>query len=255
MANRASSDNRARGLILAAGRGTRFAGEPGSVFPKVMRPLLGRPMVNYVLDALRGAGVEDITVVVGCAGDQVTQALGEDYSFVIQPEQNGSGDAARWARDRFRGVTGALVVMCGDSPLFCSQTIREMIRIHSDLAASVTLASALLEDPTGYGRILRGREGAIEGVVEQKCATPVQRAIREVNGGAYVFDTRWLFDNVDLMAENAGGEYNLTDMVRVAVEQGRTVASVGCKSEEIGGVNTPSELQDAETILRRREAR
>ncbi len=241
-----------RGLVLAAGRGTRFRGDSGTQVPKVLQPVLGKPIIGYVLDALREAGVSETAIVVGFAADQVRSQLGETYAYAVQPELRGSGHAVGYARAIFEGAEGSVVVMCGDSPLFLPRTIRAMASRHRQTDAAVTLAAARLEDAKGYGRILRDNKGNITRIVEEKCATEEQRAIKEVNGGAYVFDVRWLFDNIDSIAENEAGEYNLTDVVRIAVEQGREVSWVECDAREIGGVNTPEELAAAEAILARR---
>ena len=238
------------GLVLAAGKGTRFASETGQSFPKVLRPVLGRPMVAYVLDALRGAGIEEITLVVGFGADEVVREVGPSVSYVLQPEQKGSGHAVACVRDAFRDFDGGLIVMCGDSPLFTAQSVRRIADEHTRTEAAVTLASTVLDDPLGYGRIVRNTDGAIVGIVEEKCASAAEKAIREVNGGAYAFDTRWLFGNIDKMALNEAGEYNLTDMVRVAIEQRRRVSAVQCASREVLGVNNPEQLVAVEEILR-----
>lgn len=250
--NETRSGGAAAGLILAAGRGTRLTTASDPLTPKVMRPLLGKPMIEFVLRTLRDAGVERVAIVVGFGADQITGKLGAGYDYVLQPEQKGSGDAVACARDYFRGFDGALVVMCGDSPLFRSETLSGMLRCHWQEQASATLAAARPNDPTGYGRILRSGSGEITGVVEQACASEDERKITEVNGGAYVFDAQWLFGNIGLMRQNSAKEYNLTDMVRVAVEQGRRVSSVPCEPEEIAGVNTPEDLRAVEAILHSR---
>lgn len=238
------------GLVLAAGRGSRFASESGEAFPKVLRPVLGRPMVLYALDALRGAGIEEITLVIGFGADEVRRQVGESVGYVLQAEQRGSGHAVACARDAFRDCDGALVIMCGDSPVFTAGTVRRIVEEHARSGAVATLASAVLDDPFGYGRIVRDREGAIRGIVEEKCASEEEKAIHEVNGGAYAFDARWLFGNIEEMALNEANEYNLTDMVRVAIEQGRGVSAVHCDPQELLGVNTPEQLRAVEEILR-----
>jgi bifunctional UDP-N-acetylglucosamine pyrophosphorylase/glucosamine-1-phosphate N-acetyltransferase len=240
-----------RGLILAAGKGTRF--QTGEPMPKVLRPVMGRPMVSYAIDALRAAGVDDITLVVGFRADDVKSALGGSFHYALQQEQKGSGHATSCAKEAFEGFEGSLVVMCGDSPLFLAKTVRRMLEEHARAGAAVTLAAAVLDEPFGYGRIVRDPSGRIAAIVEEKCATSRERAIREVNGGAYVFDAGWLFANIHLMARNEAGEYNLTDMVRVAVEQGRTASAVQCDPEELLGVNTPEQLSAVEEILRGRQ--
>ncbi|MCX8052413.1 MAG: NTP transferase domain-containing protein [Armatimonadetes bacterium] len=250
------------GLILAAGKGTRFeidhsypraeGEEKVRSIPKVLRPILGRPMISYVIDTLRAAGVNNITLVVGYLAQAVMNTLGDGLEYVIQKEQRGSGDAVRRAKNRFRGFEGALVVMCGDSPLFRSETVRAMIEEQRESRSAAVLATATLDDPTGYGRIVRDEAKRIVGIVEERCAAPEKLSIKEVNGGAYVFDSRWLFSNLNWMVPNQTGEYNLTDMVRIGIEQGRRVTDVKCDPEEILGVNTPEELSKAENILRNR---
>lgn len=240
------------GLILAAGRGSRFLDESGPPVPKVLRHALDRPLISYVLEALASAGVQDVAVVTGYQAEEVERALGSGFRYARQPEQKGSGDAVRCAAELLEGFSGHLVIMCGDSPLFRAATIAEMMRVQAESQSVATLASATLADPTGYGRIVRDASGHVSAIVEEKCADAAQRAIQEVNGGAYVFDAPWLFGNIGQMAENEAGEYNLTDMVRIAIEQGRNVATVECDPEELLGVNTPEQLRVVEDILSRR---
>lgn len=252
MVSQTEAQDEYRALVLAAGRGTRFPTEPGSSVPKVLRPVLGKPLIGHVLQVLRRAGVRSVTVIVGFGADQVRDAIMPGYDYVLQLEQKGSGHAVACAKDRFEDFDGPVVVMCGDSPLFRSETLGRMLDHHRQTGAAATLAAAVLDDPTGYGRIIRSDAGQITGVVEEKCVDERERAIEEVNGGAYVFDSKWLFANIGRMARNEAREYNLTDMIRVAVEQGRTVASVECAAEEIAGVNTPEELEAVEQVLRSR---
>lgn len=241
-------------IVLAAGKGSRFGGEPGRPFPKVLRPVLGRPMLRWVLDALRGAGIDDITVIVGFGAEDVRREIGPSVRWVVQAEQKGSGHAVACAKNAFDGYQGGLIVMCGDSPLFTADTVRRLAEQHVMTGAVVTLACAQLDNPTGYGRIVRDPDGRIVAIVEEKCASDREKAIREVNGGIYAFDARWLFDNIDKMAINEAGEYNLTDMVRVAIEQRRTVSAIECEARELLGVNTPDQLAEAEAALEGRKS-
>ena len=242
------------GLVLAAGKGSRFAREAGDPFPKVLRPVLGRPMVFCVLDALKSAGIDDITLIIGFGADEVRRQVGESVKYVLQTEQRGSGHAVACASEAFRDFRGGLVIMCGDSPLFTADTVRRVTEEHARTSAVATLTSAMLDDPSGYGRIVRDSNGVIRSIVEEKCATAEQKAIREVNGGAYAFDGRWLFDNIEKMALNEANEYNLTDMIRVALEQGKTVSAVNCDPSELLGVNTPTQLRNIERILQERNS-
>jgi len=243
---------KALGLVLAGGKGTRFARSVSASTPKVLQPVLGKPLISYVLDTLREAGISRIIVVVGYGGNQVRDAIGSAVDYAYQDTQLGSGHAVMCALESFKNFEGPLVVMCGDSPLFKPETIRNMLRKRRESLSTVVLASALLENPTGYGRIIRDDTGKIIQIVEESCADDAQRQIREVNGGAYVFWAPWLVCNIHRISKNAAGEYNLTDAVRLAIEQGNNVNVVRCEPDEIIGVNTPDDLQYAETILRRR---
>ncbi len=242
-------------IILAAGRGKRMRDESlPDEFPKVLRTVLGRPMVSWVADAVRDAGISDISVIVGLGADQVSRTLGDGHSYIVQGEQHGSGHAVACAAESLDSRGGHALVLCGDSPLFTTGTIRSLMETHVESGAAASLTSAVLRDPTGYGRIKRAANGQIVGVVEQKCATPEERAIREINGGAYAFDSDWLWDSIGSMRRNEAGELNLTDMVRIAVSQGKPVASIRVLPDEIQGVNTPDELIRVEAVLRRRIA-
>jgi bifunctional UDP-N-acetylglucosamine pyrophosphorylase / glucosamine-1-phosphate N-acetyltransferase len=238
------------GLVLAAGLGKRLRTSESDTYPKVLREVDGRPMISYVLDALRGAGVADICVVVGVAAETVKSAL-DGVRFARQKEQRGSGDAAASARSALEGKSEQVVVMCGDSPLFTASTVAALKAEHVRRKAAITLVSAELDDPSGYGRILR-RGGKIAAVVEEKCASPAEKAIREVNGGCYDFDSAWLWTNIHRIRPNDTGEICLTDLVQIAIEDGETVATVPAPPEEVLGVNTPAQLREAEQILRMR---
>ena len=240
------------GLILAGGRGSRFISEDTQPIPKVLRLLLGKPVILWVIDSLKNAGILDNTIVVGYKAEEVISKLGDTYKYVFQIEQKGSGDAVACAKECFTNFDGSLVIMCGDSPLFSSETLKKMMHQHYDEKAFISLASSLLDNPTGYGRIIRDKNENIIGIVEEKCALDEQKAIKEVNGGAYIFDSKWLFSNIHLIKQNEAGEYNLTDMVRIAIEQNKTITSVSCDNIELLGINTQSELEKIENILRSR---
>ena len=240
------------GLVLAAGMGKRLRTSETDMFPKVLREVNGRAMIAYVLDALRGAGVNDICVVVGVGAELVEAALDRDIRFARQERQLGSGDAAASAKTALEGRSKHVVVMCGDSPLFKASTVSTLKAEHLCCKATITLVSAKVSDPTGYGRIIR-RGGEIAGVVEEKCASSEEKAISEVNGGCYAFDSAWLWANIGRILPNDAGEICLTDLVHFAIEDGHTVAAVQADPEEIPGVNTPEQLKHAEEILRGRE--
>ena len=236
-------------IVLAAGKGERLRAAAHTDLPKVLIPILGRPMIAYVLDAIREAGIGDITLVVGYQADKVRAALGEAYRYIFQKMQLGSGHAVLCAREALAGVSENVLVLCGDSPLFTSETIRLLAEHHRQTGAAITLVSAMPDDPSGYGRILRNAAGGIRAIVEEKGASDETKAIREVNGGAYAFRAEWLWANIERMRVNAAGELNLTDLVEIAVSDGETVQTISCDPQEILGINTPEQLAEVETLL------
>lgn len=221
----------------------------GSDIPKVLLPLCGRPMLTQVLDVLAEAGVDDRVIVVSRSGEsQVRKVLGDSPVYVVQREQLGSGHAVMCAREAAEGSSNALV-MCGDSPLFEPESVLRLMDEHVRTGAAITLASAILEDPAGYGRVLRDSAGKITGIVEECEAGDEQKAIREINGGCYAFDAGWLWDNIQCLSPNDAGEYCLTEIVNTAVAQGMHVSSVQVTADEVAGINTPEQLRQAEHIL------
>ncbi|MBO7394108.1 MAG: NTP transferase domain-containing protein [Abditibacteriota bacterium] len=238
-----------RGLILAGGRGSRFVSEVAA--PKVLRPLAGKALIDYVIAALRGGGVEDITVITGYMAEEVRRHCGGAVKYAFQPEQKGSGDAVRCAAPLFADFDGGVVIMCGDSPFFTADTVRRMRETHEETGAAVTLGTAVLADPTGYGRIKR-TGGKVAGIVEEKCASAEEKAIKEIGGGIYVYDSRWLFERIGNLTKNAAGEYNLTETVSFAVSAGDVVSAAEIDAAEIVGVNTPEELAAAEKSMKNR---
>ena len=231
-------------IVLAAGKGRRM----GSDLPKVLLPLCGRPIVSHVLDVLAEVGIPRPVIVISKEGDAVREALGGGYPYVIQAEQLGSGHAVLCAREAAQNARN-IIVMCGDSPLFRIETVRSLMMEHIRSGAAITLVSAILDDPHGYGRILRNPAGEVSGVVEEKFASDEQKAIREINGGCYGFDAEWLWENIGLMTRNEAGEYCLTEMVNIAIKQGLEVITVASQPDEVAGINTPEQLLAAEQIL------
>jgi bifunctional UDP-N-acetylglucosamine pyrophosphorylase/glucosamine-1-phosphate N-acetyltransferase len=238
-------------LILAAGKGTRMK----SRMPKVMHPLLGRPMLAPVLDLARGLKASRRAVVVGFGAEEVASFLpAGEFEIVRQEEQLGTGHAVARAR-RLLTSGGDLLVLSGDTPLLKAATLRRLLAGHRRKAAAATLLTAEVGDPTGYGRIVRGRGRRLEAIVEEKDATPAQRLLREVNTGVYCFDTRFLKTALGRIGrDNRQGEYYLTDVIAIAVAAGRPVAAVRAGDpDEILGINSRVELAYAEAILRGRK--
>ncbi|MEE9275064.1 MAG: NTP transferase domain-containing protein [bacterium] len=244
--------------VLAAGKGKRMA----SPLAKVLHRVGGRPLIRHVVDAARAAGASPLSIVVGHQAGAVRAVFAgdaEDLRFPLQAEQLGTGHATSAALSALEETEGDLLLLCGDVPLLRAETLRDLVRRHRAAGAAATLLSMVLEDPSGYGRVVReggeGKEGGpMSGVVEDKDASPAQRAIREVNSGAYVFDLAFLARVLPrLEAENVQGEYHLTDVISMAFEEGRRALALPVPDpEEVMGVNTPEDLALAEAVWARR---
>jgi len=236
-------------LILAAGEGTRMK----SSMPKVAHRILGQPMVRYVVDAARAAGVDRAIAVTG-HGAETVEALLEGIDCVRQPEQLGTGHAVMCARQALADFNGSLLVLSGDTPLVRPETIQGLVAMRETNGAAAVVLTTTMHDPTGYGRIVRGRDGQLEAIVEQKDATDEQLRIAEVNTGTYCFDARTLFAHLDRLSNsNAQGEYYLTDVIGLFVGEGLTVAAMSTdEPAETIGVNSRVQLAEAGKILQHR---
>lgn len=238
-------------IVLAAGKSTRMK----SAWPKVIHAIAGRPMVDYVLDAVRGAGVTRTIAVVGHRADLVQQALAPhtDLVFVHQTEQKGTGHAVMMCREALRGHSGPVLVLAGDTPLLQAASLSKLLATMHEQRAACVIGTAETDQNQGLGRIVREPNGAFAKIVEEKDATPQQRAIREINTGCYAFDCAALLSTLDhLRPNNAQGEYYLTDVPAMLLEQGRTVvADPSFTLIEAMGVNTRVQLAEVTEVLRR----
>lgn len=247
-----------RVIILAAGKGKRMG---GGDLPKVLHPLAGRPMLARLLAAVEASGVDARPiVVVGHMAGKVEEACAGSCEIAIQERQLGTGDAVKSAMDALDGRAGHVLVLYGDMPLISHRTVRKIADMHLASGADMTLATAALEDFEGwragfadFGRILRSPDGRVSRIVETRDASPEERAVLEVNPGIYAFRADWLAERLGaLKAENAQGEYYLTDLLGMAVKEGARVAAVPIPAEEIIGINTPEQLALAERLLKER---
>ena len=240
-------------IILAAGKGTRMQSD----LPKVMHEVADRPMVHWVVDACRAAGAGRIIVVVGHRAELVRDSLGgePDVEFVTQSEQLGTGHAVDQAREALASSPdNDLLVLCGDGPLIRSETLGLLLDRHRSTGAAATLATAVIDDPTGYGRIVRDEQGDFARIVEQKDASEAELEIREVNPSYYCFRCGSLFDRLSRTTnENANGEYYVTDVFGLSRSDGDRVAVVDAvPPEDILSINTPDQLAEVDRILRGR---
>lgn len=247
------------GIVLAAGAGTRMK----SKHPKVLFDILGRPLVMWPVCALEAAGVDDITVVVGPDGEDISAVVEGRAKTAVQHEKLGTGDAvkAALAMPALQDFHGNIVVVYGDCPLLTSQTIRRLIDVRMQEDAACVVLTFKLEEPFGYGRIIREDSfeaevpsGDVVAIVEQKDADERQANIRECNSGFYCFDAQALRAAMDKITnDNAQGEYYLTDAISLLREAGRKVVALETEDpEECSGVNSRVQLAYATRALQRR---
>ena len=236
-------------IVLAAGQGTRMR----SRIPKVLHPLAGRPMLAHVLDTLESAGIGRSIVVTGHGADAVEAAVAGRALCVRQEPQRGTADAVRVALDAVPDDADEVLVTMGDVPLQPPELVTELLAARREAGAAVALVAATLDDPTGYGRVVRGTDRAVTAIVEEADADDAVRGNTEVNVGTYAFDVAWLRDAIGRVAASASGEYYLTDLVALAVRDGREVrAVVAVDAGDALGINDRVALAAAEERLRRR---
>ncbi len=238
-------------VVMAAGKGTRMKSE----LPKVLFPVLGRPMIEYVLDAIDAAGIGRVVVVVGYEADRVRTALESKggLDFALQAEQLGTGHAVMSAREHIEGHEGPVLVVAGDSPLMQGPSLAALLTDYHRRPAACIMGTIHRPDPTGLGRILRDAAGNFIGVVEEKDATAEQRRITEVNMSYYVFHAPDLLAALgELRTDNAQGEYYITDCPGHLLAAGKEVRALPVlEACEALGVNTVDDLAAVEAELAR----
>jgi bifunctional UDP-N-acetylglucosamine pyrophosphorylase/glucosamine-1-phosphate N-acetyltransferase len=222
-----------------------------SELPKVLHALAGRPMISWVLDAIRGAGVDQVVVVVGHGADRVREVLPDGVSIAVQEEQNGTGHATQVGLAELGGQCDSVVVACGDTPLLREALIRRLLEQHRTSGDAATMVTAVLDDAGSYGRVLRDATGAVTGVVEARDASPEQLEVREINSGLFCFDRPGLqsaLARVD--SDNAQGEVYLPDALPLM--GGSVGALVAEDTSAVDGVNTRVDLAACERVLQDR---
>jgi bifunctional UDP-N-acetylglucosamine pyrophosphorylase/glucosamine-1-phosphate N-acetyltransferase len=239
----------AAAIVLAAGEGTRMR----SALPKVAHEILGVPLVRYVVDAARAAGVGRVVTVVG-HGAEAVGALVPETEIAVQEQQLGTGHAVRAAESALEGFEGPVLVLAGDAPLLRPETLTELVATWRSTGAGCVLLSARLAEPDGYGRIVRDELGGVMAIVEHRDLTPEQAAIDECNSGIYCFDARTLFSALGrITPANAQGEYYLTDVIALMRDEGLGIGALTLEDpEESHGINTRVQLAYATQLMQRR---
>ena len=237
-------------VILAAGLGTRMK----SGLVKALHPLAGQPLIQYVLRAAIETDPEKIILVLGRQADKVRSALGNfQVETVIQREQLGTGHAVQQAAESIAASAGPVMILCADTPLLTGSTLKAVIDYHRKSRAAVTLLTARMENPFGYGRVVRSKIG-VQRIVEEKDTTAAQKKIHEVNAGIYCFDQKFLLSALGVLGKNnAQDEYYLTDAIALARKRKLVIAALPCiDDDEVMGVNSRYDLSVAEAVLRDR---
>jgi bifunctional UDP-N-acetylglucosamine pyrophosphorylase/glucosamine-1-phosphate N-acetyltransferase len=239
-------------IILAAGISSRM----NTKLPKVLHEICGRPMLAYVIDACRQADIQKLYIIIGYGKEQVINYFKDDKNIVWieQKEQKGTGHAVMCCKEQLAGFEGDTLVICGDMPLIRAEIVKTLIEKHQKETSAATLATAILNDPTGYGRIIRDSYGNIQGIVEDGDCTPMQKTIREVNPSYYCFKNKILFDALDkITPDNVKKEYYLTDALHLIINAGHKVVAVtAVASEDAIGVNSRQQLSEAGKIMQQR---
>lgn len=236
-------------IILAAGQGTRM----NSTLPKVLHPLNGKPLVKYSIDLADALSSSRTVVVIGNGAEQVRSALGESVAYALQPQRLGTANAVQAAEGLLADASGLVLVISADMPLLTADTLQRLVTTQSQNTGPMALLTVRSANPRGFGRILRGVDGGVTGIVEEAQATAEQLKIDELNVGAYCFNSSWLWQALWKIQLSPKGEYYLTDIVAVAVAEGSPVSSLTVTDEEETlGINNRVHLAEAERVIRRR---
>ncbi len=237
-------------IVMAAGLGKRMK----SKLYKVLHPVCGKPMVRHVIDAIKSANIDRTVVVVGHGAEAVKQLLGDEVEYAMQEQQLGTGHAVMQAESLLKDEHGVTFVLSGDTPLITAESLAKMAEAHIKSGAAATLSSAVMDNPKGYGRVIRNSDGKVEKIVEQKDCTDEEDLVKEINAGMYCFDNQKLFRALkQVKNDNAQKEYYLTDVFEILRSQNETIeAFVLEEASEAMGVNDRLALSEAERMMRER---
>lgn len=236
-------------VILAAGQGTRMH----SKIPKVLHDLLGRPLASYSIDAAREATGSKPVLIIGHGQDEVRQALADQVDYIVQEPQLGTGHAVLQAKSSLSGRSDLVLVTYADMPLVTPHSLRRLVEAQQSFQGPVTMLTVIADDPRGFGRVVRAKDGQVQSVVEEAQASPEQLEIQELNSGVYCFNAVWLWEALEKIRLSPKGEYYLTDLIGIATGEGQPVqAFIAEDKDEVVGINTRVHLAEAEAVLRRR---
>lgn len=237
-------------IILAAGQGTRMK----SKLYKVLHSVCGRPMIQHIVNQIDDLNFEKIVTIIGHGAEAVKEQLGSGVDYCLQDKQLGTAHAVQQAADFLENSEGTTVVICGDTPLLTGETVNKLIHHHEKEGAAATVLTAHMDNPAGYGRIIRNDLGNVEGIIEDKDASTLEKAIKEINTGTYCFDNELLFNTLKKVENNnAQGEYYLPDVIGILTGEAQKVAGyLSDDSSETLGVNDRVALSVAEKHMRRR---
>ncbi|MCX5749954.1 MAG: NTP transferase domain-containing protein [Candidatus Saganbacteria bacterium] len=238
-------------VILAAGKGTRMKSD----MPKVLHKLCGKPLLSYVLGSVKKLGIAAPYVIVGYQAGKVKALYkGRSLRFVLQKKQLGTGHALMQTKPFFAGKNVTILVLNGDMPLINADVLTKLIRHHRKKNASATVLTALIDDPSGYGRVIRDKRLDIEKIVEQKDAVPGELEVKEINTGTYCFESGEIFSSLDeIRPENSQHEYYLTDIIQILKKHRKKISACCMDDPSLAiGVNTKEHLEAAEKIIKRK---
>lgn len=239
-----------KAIILAAGKGTRMRSE----IPKVLHKVCGKPVLNYVLDIAKSLRSLKTYVVVGHGSQKVKDAVGDGVDFVQQDRLLGTADAVNRCTSYLKNYQGTILVLCGDTPLLSKDSVAALLKKHHRSGDSATVLTAIVDNPHGYGRIVRETQGCIKAIREEKDATVTENKIKEINAGVYCFRSKDLFGALKKVKLNPGKkEFYLTDIIELLIAQGKNVGTFTTQDGTAAlGINTREDLAQAQAVIRRR---
>lgn len=236
-------------VILAAGKGTRMVSD----LPKPLHPLLGKPLINYVIDAVAPLAENPPVIIIGHGGEKIKETLGSQLRYAVQADLLGTGHAVQQAEKNLKGQSDLVLVLYGDMPLVKTSTLEKLVNNQKSNTGPLTILTLLEDNPRGFGRIARDASGLILKIVEEVDASSEQLKIKELNAGMYCFKSDWLWDSLKKLTPSGSGEYYLTDLVELAASDGMVVSSVQIEDpRELIGINTRVHLAETSQILRSR---